>query len=81
MPTRHDARARAKEWRVAKDAQRHQDQRAREALEAVAGANLHHPLSLHPLRMFSPFPGAHSDSPADPSWNPVDVFGGPKREP
>jgi hypothetical protein len=80
MPAQRDARARAKEWRATREAQRRQDQRAKEALETVAGANLHNPMSLHPLRMFSPFPGAYTDSPADLSWNPLDVFGGPKRE-
>ena len=74
-----DARARTKEWRAAREAQRKHDRRAKEALEAIAGANLHDPMSLHPLRMVSPFPGAYTDSPADPSWNPIDVFGAPKR--
>lgn len=81
MPLQPDARTRAQEWRAAKTAQRRQNERARHALEQVAGADLHNPFSLHPLRQLSPFPGAYSDGPADLSWNPVDVFGAPTREP
>ena len=80
MPTPPDPRKRAQECRAAKTAQRRQNERARHALEQVAGADLHNPFSLHPLRQLSPFPGAYSDGPADLSWNPVDVFGAQPRE-
>jgi hypothetical protein len=72
---RKDAKARAKEFRARREAQQEHNRRSRDALQRVAGADLHNPVLVHPLRMFSPFQNAYADGPADVSWNPVDPYG------
>jgi hypothetical protein len=81
MTRASDPEVRAREWRARRGAQREHDRRSREALERVAGANLHSPVLVHPFRMFSPFEGAQTDGPADLSWNPVDPYGPTKGGP